>query len=336
MVLVTGGTGFIGAHTVVELLNKGEKVVIIDNLSNSRKIILENIYAITKKHPLFYHIDLLDYQATKNIFQKHTIRSVIHFAASKAVGESVNNPLHYYHNNLTSLIYLLQLCREYKVKNFIFSSSCTVYGTPKTLPVTENTSIKKAASPYGNTKQIGEEIIKDFVVSYPNLNAISLRYFNPIGAHESTLIGEFPLGKPQNLIPIITQTGIGLIEKFMVFGNDYNTPDGTCIRDYIHVVDLAKAHILAIDYAEQSIVNYDVFNLGTGKGTSVKEAITTFEKMSGVALNYEITNRRSGDVEKIWADPSKANKVLGWHSETQLEQMIDSAWKWQKAITKNT
>lgn len=331
-VLVTGGLGFIGSHTVVELLEKGEEVVIIDNLSNSSIEVLEGIQKIAGKTPVFVESDLTDLDRTRTILTEHKVDSIIHFAASKAVGESVENPLLYYRNNLVSLMNLLEVTKELSIGGFIFSSSCTVYGEPDKLPVTEQTPIKPAESPYGNTKQIGEEIIRDLTNSDEGFKAISLRYFNPIGAHDSALIGELPLGVPANLVPYITQTAIGLREKLSVFGGDYDTPDGTCIRDYIHVVDLAKAHIKALDYCVEMNTNYEYFNAGTGEGTSVLQAIKSFEKVSGVKLNYEIVDRRPGDVIKTYADTSKANEKLGWKTERDLDNMMLTAWEWQKSL----
>jgi UDP-glucose 4-epimerase len=331
-ILITGGLGFIGSHTVVELCNKGYQPVIVDNLSNSQKAVLDRIEKITNRSIPFEQVDLVDYSSTRVVFQKYSIEGIIHFAASKAVGESVEKPLAYYENNLVSLINLLKLSVEFNVDNLIFSSSCTVYGQPDKLPVTEAFPKKPAESPYGNTKQICEEIIEDYCKANPQFNAVSLRYFNPTGAHESALIGELPLGVPNNLVPFITQTAAGIREKLRVFGGDYNTSDGTCIRDYIHVVDLAKAHIVALEHADKMESNYDIFNVGTGKGNSVLEVIKSFEKVTGVKLNYEIVNRRPGDIEKIYADTKKVNEVLGWKAERDLDTMMLSAWKWQKSL----
>ncbi|HSV76686.1 MAG TPA: UDP-glucose 4-epimerase GalE [Bacteroidales bacterium] len=333
-VLVTGGTGYIGSHTTVELQQAGYQVVIVDNLSNSTDKIVGQIGQITGRVPTFYQVDLCDEAALRMVFREHPdLAGVIHFAAYKAVGESVELPLKYYHNNLVSLINLLQVMQETRVFNMVFSSSCTVYGQPDTLPVTEQSPIKKAFSPYGNTKQISEEILAD-AATVSDLKVISLRYFNPIGAHESALIGELPIGIPNNLVPFITQTAIGLRPKIMVFGNDYNTPDGTCIRDYIHVVDLAKAHVVAMQRMLLQVMenNVEFFNLGTGKGTSVLEAIKAFEKVSGLKLNFEITKRREGDVEKVWADVAHANGKLGWKAEKGLEEMMLSAWQWEQNL----
>lgn len=334
-ILVTGGTGYIGSHTVVELQNSGYEVLIIDNLSNSGADIVDNIEKITGIRPEFEKLDCLDYEGLERFFQKHEdIKAIIHFAASKAVGESVEKPLLYYRNNLVSLINLLELMPKYHIEGIVFSSSCTVYGQPDQLPVTEQAPIKKAESPYGNTKQINEEIIQDTVKSGAPIKSILLRYFNPIGAHPSAHIGELPLGVPQNLVPYITQTAMGIREKLSVFGDDYNTPDGSAIRDFINVVDLAKAHVVSIDrmLSNKQKEQVEVFNIGTGKGLSVLELITAFEKATGVKLNYEITNRRAGDIEQVWADPEYANKELGWKAETSIEDTLRSAWNWQKKL----
>ncbi|WP_299777043.1 UDP-glucose 4-epimerase GalE [uncultured Formosa sp.] len=334
-ILVTGGLGFIGSHTVVELQNEGYDVVIIDNLSNSSRDVLQGIIGITGKEPVFEELDLRDKQGVQNFFKTHSdINGVIHFAASKAVGESVGNPLLYYENNINTLIYVLQELDKLKDANFIFSSSCTVYGQADELPITENAPVKPAESPYGNTKQIGEEIIKDSCKVIPNLNAIALRYFNPIGAHESALIGELPIGVPLNLVPFITQTAAGLREQLSVFGDDYPTSDGTCVRDYIHVVDLAKAHVIALKrlLEAKNKSNFEVFNLGTGTGSSVLEAIKSFEYVSGEKLNYKIAPRREGDVVAAYADTEKANQELGWTSELTLDDAMRSAWKWEQKI----
>ena len=330
-ILVTGGTGYIGSHTVVELQQAGYEVVIIDNLSNSNEGVLEGIVNITGKRPLFYKIDCTDMNSLTSLFSEHKFDGIIHFAAIKAVGESVQKPLLYYRNNLLSLINLLELMPKNGVKGIVFSSSCTVYGEPDSNPIDENAPIKPAASPYGNSKQINEEIINDFIHSGANVKSIILRYFNPIGAHPSAEIGELPLGVPQNLVPYITQTGIGIREQLSVFGNDYNTPDGSCIRDFINVVDLAKAHVIAIErmLENRSSEKVEIFNLGTGNGVSVLELITLFEKVSGTSLNYKIVDRREGDIEKIWAQPDKANEVLGWKAEISIEDTMTSAWKWQ-------
>ena len=334
-ILVTGGLGFIGSHTVVELQNEGFEVVIIDDLSNSSIEVLDGISAITNIKPQFEKIDLKVKSDVKDFFNRHKdIAGVIHFAASKAVGESVNEPLKYYENNITALIYMLQELSGLDKKNFIFSSSCTVYGQADELPITENAPVKPAESPYGNTKQIGEEIISDTCKVNDDLNAIALRYFNPIGAHPSAEIGELPIGVPQNLVPYITQTGIGMREQLSVFGGDYPTSDGTCVRDYIHVVDLAKAHVVALQrlLAGKNDSNFEFFNLGTGKGSTVLEAVQSFERVSGKALNYKIVDRREGDITAAYAETSKANNVLGWKTELTLDDAMASAWKWEQKI----
>ncbi len=334
-ILVTGGLGFIGSHVVVELQNEGFEVVIIDNLSNSSEEVLDGITSISGKKAIFEKMDLRDKTKVSDFFKRHgDITGVIHFAASKAVGESVEKPLLYYENNLNTLIYLLQELTEKESSHFIFSSSCTVYGQADSLPITESAPIKVAESPYGNTKQIGEEIIKDTCKITENLNAIALRYFNPIGAHETAKIGELPIGVPQNLVPFITQTGIGLREQLSVFGDDYPTEDGTCIRDYIHVVDLAKAHVAALKRLinGDNSGNYEIFNIGTGKGSSVLEVIHAFEEVANQNLNYKIVGRREGDVISAYADTEKANKVLGWKAESTLKDALLSAWKWEKKI----
>ncbi len=336
-VLVTGGSGYIGSHTVVELQNKGYDVVVIDNLSNSYAEVIDNIGMITGKKPAFEQFDICDLEITRSFFQKYNdVAAIIHFAAYKAVGESVENPLMYYQNNLGSLINLLICMKEFKVGTIVFSSSCTVYGQPEKLPVSENSPIQKAWSPYGNTKQISEEIITDTVNS-SDVKGIALRYFNPIGAHESAKIGEYPIGVPNNLVPFITQTAIGKRELLRVFGDDYNTPDGTAIRDYIHVVDLAKAHVVAVDRFLQgkNKKDFEIFNLGTGNGYSVLEVIKSFEKVSKHKLNYKIVDRRPGDVEQVWADTSFANDELGWKAEKGIDEMMLSAWNWEKAIAEN-
>jgi UDP-glucose 4-epimerase len=333
-IVVTGGLGFIGSHTVVELQNEGFDVVAIDNLSNSSEDVLEGIYNITGKKTIFEKLDLRDKASVKNFFKKHNDTvGVIHFAASKAVGESVENPLLYYENNINSLVYLLQELKELPKANFIFSSSCTVYGQAAAMPITENASVQPSMSPYGNTKQIGEEIIQD-VAKVTNLNSILLRYFNPIGAHPSAEIGELPLGIPQNLVPFITQTAIGLREKLSVYGDDYPTPDGTCVRDYIHVVDLAKAHVISLQRLlnRHNLEKVETFNLGTGKGSSVMEVITAFEKVSGKKLAYKIVGRREGDVVSAYANTDKANTVLGWKAHSALEESLASAWKWEQKL----
>lgn len=335
-VLVTGGTGYIGSHTVVELLQKEFDVVVVDNLSNSFPEVLDALAKITDKRPDFVELDLADPDAANSFFEAYQgIDTVIHFAAYKAVGESVEKPLMYYRNNLFSLINLLENMTKYGIRNLVFSSSCTVYGQPDNLPVSEQSPVKGAWSPYGNTKQISEEIIAD-VCKVSSLNCISLRYFNPIGAHESALIGEYPIGVPGNLVPFITQTAIGKREYLSVFGNDYPTPDGTAIRDYIHVVDLAQAHVIAIERLNsgKSQNQFEIFNLGTGQGYSVLEVIHSFEKMSGVKLKYKIAGRRAGDIEKVWADTTLANQELGWKASRSLDDMTLSAWKWELALKK--
>jgi UDP-glucose 4-epimerase len=332
-VLVTGGTGYIGSHTVVELINEGFEVVIVDNLSNSNVDVLNGIEKITGVRPAFENIDCVDYVAMDKMTEKYgNIDAIIHFAASKAVGESVEKPLLYYRNNLLSLINLLQLMPVHKIKHFVFSSSCTVYGQPDVLPVTEDAPIKVAVSPYGNTKQIGEEIIRDTIYANPNnYKSIILRYFNPIGAHATAEIGELPNGVPNNLLPFVTQTAIGLRKQLQVFGNDYDTPDGSCIRDYIHVVDLAKAHLVAVKrmLEGKSKEDLETFNLGTGRGLSVLEIIKTFEEVNHVKVPYKIVSRREGDIEKVWADPTYANDVLGWKAMETVEETLRSAWAWE-------
>ncbi len=335
-ILVTGGLGFIGSHTVVALQEQGFDVVIIDNLSNSSLDVLAGITKITQISPEFENIDLRDKEAVVNFFEKYPkIIGVIHFAASKAVGESVENPLLYYENNLASLIYILKELSQRDEANLIFSSSCTVYGQADSLPIGEQAPVKKAESPYGNTKQIGEEIIQDACKVYPQLSAISLRYFNPIGAHPSGEIGELPIGTPQNLIPFITQTAIGKRQQLSVFGNDYPTSDGTCVRDYIHVIDLAKAHVIALKNLLDGSLdkNYDVFNLGTGQGNSVLEVIESFERVSGKKLSYKIVDRREGDITAAYADTHKANSVLNWKAELSLDEALKSAWEWEKKVS---
>lgn len=334
-ILVTGGTGYIGSHTTVELQQAGYEVVSIDNLSNSNVKVLDGIEAITGVRPLFEQVDCTDMQALKAVFEKYPgIKAIINFAASKAVGESVQKPLLYYRNNLVTLLNLLDLMPRYGVEGFVFSSSCTVYGQPDHLPVNEDTPIKPATSPYGNTKQICEEIINDAVHAEAPYKAVLLRYFNPIGAHPSAMIGELPLGVPQNLIPFVTQTAAGIRECLSVFGDDYNTPDGSCIRDYIHVVDLAKAHVAAVGrmLSGKSEKPVEIFNLGTGRGLSVLEVIDTFQKVTGVKLNYKIVGRREGDIEQVWADPTRANQVLGWKAQSTVEETLLSAWRWQQHL----
>ncbi|CAN5684031.1 UDP-glucose 4-epimerase GalE [soil metagenome] len=334
-ILVTGGTGYIGSHTSVELLNKGYEIFIIDNLSNSRKEVLDSIEKITGKKPHFEQFDLCDRKKVQEFFSRNKIDATIHFAAFKAVGESVEHPLTYYRNNLESLINLLEVYVENKLDNFLFSSSCSVYGDQSKLPIDESAILAKAESPYGNTKQIGEEILAD-TIQVNNFSGIALRYFNPGGAHESALIGEYPLSPPNNLVPVITQTAIGKRESMTVFGNDYETSDGTCIRDYIHVVDIAKAHIAAVE----RLVNkknknpFEIFNLGTGEGNTVLQAIHSFEKVTGVKLNYKTGPRRTGDVVKVWADTTLANNELGWKAALTLEDIMRSAWKWENHLVK--
>ena len=333
-ILVTGGTGYIGSHTVVELQTRGFEVIIVDNLSNSSIDVIDNIAAISGKKPLFENFDLTDSARTSSFFKLHSdIKAVIHFAAFKAVGESVEQPLKYYRNNLESLVNILQGMTDNGIRDIVFSSSCTVYGQPETLPAREDTPIQKAASPYGNTKQISEEIITETSAS-TGIHGILLRYFNPIGAHESALIGERPLGGPNCLMPYITQTAIGIRPFLRVWGSDYNTPDGTAIRDYIHVTDLAKAHVIAVErlVEDKTKRNVEIFNLGTGNGFSVLEVINSFERTSGVKLNYEIKERRPGDVEKVWADTTFANLELGWKAEKTLDEMTLSAWNWEVAL----
>jgi UDP-glucose 4-epimerase len=337
-ILVTGGLGFIGSHTVVELQNEGYEVVIIDDLSNSSIKVLDGITAITGKTPLFEKFDLKEKSGVESFFNKHrNIKGVIHFAASKAVGESVKEPLMYYENNICTLVYILKELQKLSEASFIFSSSCTVYGQADELPITENAPVKQAESPYGNTKQIGEEIIRDTCKVTPNLKAVALRYFNPIGAHESVNIGELPIGVPQNLVPFITQTAIGLRQELSVFGDDYPTPDGTCVRDYIHVVDLAKAHVVALGrlLKNKNKANYETFNLGTGKGSSVLEVVQSFERVSGKKLNYKIVGRREGDIISAYADTTKANNELGWKTKLSLDDAMRSAWNWEQKVRYN-
>ncbi len=332
-VLVTGGTGYIGSHTTVELIEQGYEVVIIDNLSNSQAFIVDRIEQITGTRPKFYHFDLLNEAKLDEFFAANTdLKGIIHFAASKAVGESVQIPLHYYRNNLVSMINLLEGMKKYNIENFVFSSSCTVYGQPDELPVTENAPVKPAESPYGYTKQVNENILKDTIKSGAKIKGIALRYFNPVGAHHSGLIGELPIGVPANLMPFITQTAYGIREQLSVFGDDYDTPDGSCIRDFIHVVDLAKAHIIAIERMidGKNAEAYEMFNIGTGNGFSVLELINSFEKTTGEKLNWKMAPRRAGDIVKIWADTTIGNNVLGWKAEKTLDEMTGSAWKWEQ------
>lgn len=336
-ILVTGGTGFIGSHTTVELILNGYNVVIVDNLSNSNASVVDGIEKITGVRPEFEKVDCCDYAAMENVFEKHKgISGIIHFAASKAVGESVQKPLLYYRNNINSLINLLELMPKHGVKGIIFSSSCTVYGQPsaENLPVTEEAPMQKALSPYGNTKQVNEEIIQDYIHSGAPIKSIILRYFNPIGSHPSALIGELPNGVPMNLIPFVTQTAIGIRKELKIFGNDYNTPDGTCIRDYIDIMDLAKAHVKAMERIlnENGTDPVEVFNIGTGKGLSTLQIVEGFEKATGVKLNWHYAPRREGDIEKVWANPHKANTVLGWKASVDIEDTLRSAWKWQQKL----
>lgn len=334
-VLVTGGTGYIGSHTVVELQNEGFEVVIVDDLSNSKIEVLDAIEKITGKRPAFEKFNLADRDKTDAFFEKNAnIDAIIHFAAFKAVGESVEKPLEYYRNNLVSLMNLLENMKRHHVPSLVFSSSCTVYGQPDQLPVTESTPRKPAESPYGNTKAVSEDIMRDFSYASDGLNCIALRYFNPIGAHPSALIGEFPVGVPNNLVPFITQTAAGLRDELKIFGEDYDTPDGTAIRDYINVVDLAKAHVVAINrlMKKKNKAAYEFFNVGTGTGYSVMQLVKTFMEVNGVEVKYQITDRRAGDIEKIWADTTLANEELGWKAEKTLEETLASAWAWEKNV----
>ncbi len=334
-VLVTGGTGYIGSHTVVELIEAGYEVVIIDNLSNSDESVIDGIEAITGLRPEFFKVDCRDVASLEKIFEKGKFDSIIHFAAAKAVGESVKQPLEYYHNNILSLINIISLMRKYNVPNLVFSSSCTVYGQPEVLPATEQTPRLEAESPYGNTKRISEDIIRDSVKAYDSISSIALRYFNPIGAHPSALIGELPRGIPNNLLPYVTQTAAGIREELSIFGDDYNTPDGFCIRDYIDINDLAAAHVTALDRMVDGKMkeSFEVFNIGTGRGVSTMEIVKTFEQVNGLSLNYRITGRREGDIEAIWADPSYANEELGWYARKSLYETLRSAWKWQQRLS---
>ncbi len=336
-ILVTGGTGFIGSHTAVALLQAGFETVIIDNLSNSYHEVIDRIDTITGTRPAFHRVDMRDDQSLNEIFSLHQFDAVIHFAALKAVSDSVDQPLLYYHNNLVSLLNLINACMQHKTDKLVFSSSCTVYGQPEQLPVTENTPVQKPHSPYGNTKKISEEILRDCSAA-SLLNVISLRYFNPCGAHDTGLIGEFPIGKPNNLMPVITQTAAGIIPQFEIFGNNYNTPDGSCIRDYIHISDLADAHVKALErlIRKQNDSCFEVFNVGTGTGISVLEMVNAFERLTGIKLKHTISGRRAGDIEQIWADTSKAENVLGWKAKLTLDDMILTAWKWQQQLTQKT
>ena len=335
-ILITGGTGYIGSHTAVELIESGHQVILVDNLSNSTIEVLDCIEQITGIKPAFEQLDLTEVDKTARFFEMHPdLDGIIHFAASKYVGESVQDPLKYYQNNLFSLINILQGMKTRQIRNIVFSSSCTVYGQPDQLPVKEDAPVMPAMSPYGNTKQVSEEILRDFTHSFP-AQVIALRYFNPIGAHDSALIGELPIGVPQNLLPYVTQTAIGKRAQLSVFGNDYHTPDGTCIRDYIHVVDLAKAHVKAVErlVEQRAKQPFEVFNIGTGNGTSVLEIIKAFERVTGVKLNYRFEARRAGDIEQVWADTTLANQELGWKAEKSLDEMVDSAWKWEMRLGK--
>ena len=336
-ILVTGGTGYIGSHTVVELMQQGYDVVIVDNLSNSNQAVLDGITAIVGSTPDFVHADCCDAAAMDSLFTQYSdIEGVIHFAASKAVNESVEQPLKYYRNNVISLVTILEMMHKHEVRNIVFSSSCTVYGQPDAehLPVDETAPLQKATSPYGNTKQINEDIIRDHAHADKAVHATILRYFNPIGAHPSAMIGELPNGVPQNLLPFVTQTAAGLRAELKIFGNDYNTPDGSCIRDYIYVVDLAKAHVKAIERMLSGLPTdqVEIFNLGTGRGLSVLEIVRTFMQVTGVQVPYQIVGRREGDIEQVWAKADKANTVLGWVSDTPIEQVLLSAWKWEQKI----
>lgn len=333
-VLVCGGAGYIGSHTSVELIDAGYEVVIADNFSNSEMAAVEGVRRITGVEVPFVEVDCCDRAAFRKVFEQYEFDSVIHFAASKAVNESVQNPMLYYRNNLTSLMNIIDLMREFGRQNIVFSSSCTVYGEPDKQPITEQTPRKPATSPYGNTKQISEDMLRDSVAAYDGLKSIALRYFNPIGAHPSALIGELPRGVPQNLVPYITQTAAGIRECLSVFGDDYPTPDGSCIRDYIDVVDLAKAHVAAISrmVGNKSEERYEIFNIGTGRGVSVLELVHKFEEVNGLKLNYKIAPRRAGDIVAIWADPTQANQVLGWKAERTLDETLAAAWAWEKHV----
>ena len=334
-ILITGGAGYIGSHTAVALVHAGYEPIIIDDFSNSEEGVLDRLRQILNREIKCYKGDCNDQTLVRRIFSENQISGVIHFAAHKAVGESTKLPLKYYRNNIGSLLVLLETMREFAVNDIVFSSSCTVYGQPDELPVKESTPRKEAESPYGNSKKIGEDILVDFVKSGVPIKVIALRYFNPIGAHQSALIGELPIGVPANLVPFVTQTGVGIREKITVFGNDYDTPDGTCIRDYIHVVDLADAHVKSIQYLEDKPENfYDLFNVGTGKGNTVMEVIRAFEKVSGNALNYEIGPRRPGDIEKVWADTEKINNELNWRAQYNLEEALRDSWNWQLSLGK--
>lgn len=336
-ILITGGAGYIGSHTAVALVEAGFEPIIIDNFSNSDVSVLKGLKNILGRELTYYEGDCNDRALMEKIFSENEIKGVIHFAAFKAVGESTKLPLNYYSNNINSLLVLLETMEKFKVKDLVFSSSCTVYGQPDELPVSESTPRKEAESPYGNTKKICEDILKDYIKSGVNSRIISLRYFNPVGAHPSGEIGELPLGIPNNLVPFITQTGAGLREKLTVFGDDYNTPDGSCVRDYIHVMDLADAHVKALKYLFQQQDNfYDLFNVGTGNGNTVLEVIKTFEKVSQKPLNYQIGPRRSGDIEKVWANTDKINSVLGWKAKYSLEDSLKDSWHWQQKLVEKS
>jgi UDP-glucose 4-epimerase len=328
-ILVTGGAGFIGSHTVVELVNAGYEPVIIDNFSNSDKRVLAGLKSILGFEPVFHEADCTDKEAMRRIFAEVKPQSVIHFAAFKAVNESVEQPLRYFRNNMISLLVVLEIMQEFGISDLVFSSSCTVYGQPDTNPVTESTSTQSAASPYGYSKQVGEQLIKDHHNSENNFTAVMLRYFNPVGAHPTGAIGELPFGVPNNLVPYITQTAAGLRPQLTIFGDDYNTPDGTCIRDFIHVVDLAKAHVKALGFMENNPHCCEVFNLGQGRGNSVMEAVKKFVTVTGVQLNYRVGERRAGDIEQVWADSAKSNQMLNWKTELSLEDALRDAWNWQ-------
>lgn len=333
-VLISGGAGYIGSHTAVELINAGYDVVIIDNLSNSEKDAVEGVKKITGKDVAFEIVDTCDKEALRKVFEKYSFDTVIHFAAYKAVGESMAQPLMYYQNNLVSFMNIVEMMKEFGRPNILFSSSATVYGEAEHLPVTERTPRQPATSPYGNTKQIAEDILRDCCRAYEGVNGIALRYFNPVGAHPSALIGELPRGVPNNLVPFITQTAAGIRKELSVFGNDYDTPDGTCLRDYIDVVDLAKAHVAAVDRMTSGKMDerYEIFNIGTGKPVSVLELVTTFEKVNGLTLPYKIVGRRPGDVPAVWADTSLANNMLGWKAERSLDETLRAAWAWEKHV----
>lgn len=333
-VLISGGAGYIGSHTAVELINAGYDVVIIDNLSNSEKDAVEGVKKITGKDVAFEIVDTCDKEALRKVFEKYPFDTVIHFAAYKAVGESMAQPLMYYQNNLVSFMNIVEMMKEFGRPNILFSSSATVYGEAEHLPVTEKTPRQPATSPYGNTKQIAEDILRDCCRAYEGVNGIALRYFNPVGAHPSALIGELPRGVPNNLVPFITQTAAGIRKELSVFGNDYDTPDGTCLRDYIDVVDLAKAHVAAVDRMTSGKMDerYEIFNIGTGKPVSVLELVTTFEKVNGLTLPYKIVGRRPGDVPAVWTDTSLANNMLGWKAERSLDETLRAAWAWEKHV----